>query len=396
MSLPLFALSLAAFAVGTTEFIVAGLLPALASDLAVDIPTAGLLISGYAIAVAIGGPILALITGMLPRRPLLLMLMVVFIAGNVLCALATNYWLLLGARLVVACSHGLFFGVALIIATRLVSEERQSSAVSLVVSGVTFASVLGVPIGTAIGNAYGWRVTFWTIAVVGAVATLALSVLIPATKKVERAHQSSALADIRVLGRQTVFLSYVMIAFSATAFFAVFAYIVPTLTTVSGIRMEVVPWLLFAAGLGGFFGNLIGGRLGDWKPMPVLIAIFTMMLAIYLVWLVAVHDPLAMTITYFITWLVGFCFAAPVQARILKGASDAPNLASTLISTAFNIGIAAGAWLGGVALHARWGYGQLPWISVVFIAAALTVALVSAVWDRRGLLSSKAAFSAEQ
>jgi DHA1 family inner membrane transport protein len=150
-------------------------------DLAVDIPTAGLLISGYAIGVALGGPILALLTGKLPRRPLLLVLMLVFVLGNVLCALATSYWLLLGARLVIAGSHGLFFGVSFIIATRLVPKERQASAVSFVIAGITIANVLGVPIGTAIGNAYGWRATFWAIAAVGVAATLALAALIPAT-----------------------------------------------------------------------------------------------------------------------------------------------------------------------------------------------------------------------
>ena len=309
--------------------------------------------------------------------------MAVFVLGNLLCALATDYWLLMGARLVIACSHGLFFGTAMIIATHLVPRNRQASAVSFVVGGITIANVLGVPIGTAIGNAYGWRATFWVIAVVGVAATIALAVLVPATGTGERRHASGIAAEIRAVGRQTVFLSYVMIALFMTGVIALFAYIVPLLTTVTGIPTAAVPWLLFASGVGGICGNFVGGRLGDWKPMPAVIAIFTLMLAIYTVSLAAVHDPLAMAITFFLMGLVGFSFPAPLQARILKGAGDAPNFASTLISTAFNIGIAAGAWLGAVALRAGWGYAQLPWISVVFVAAALAVAILSAALEWR-------------
>jgi DHA1 family inner membrane transport protein len=318
-----------------------------------------------------------------PRRPLLLALMTVFTLGNVLCALAPGYWLLLGARLVIAGTHGLFFGVSLILATRLVPKGRQASAVSFVIAGINLANVLGVPIGTAIGNAYGWRATFWTIAVVGVGATFALAVLVPRTSAEERQNPSSLISEIRALGRQTVLLSYVMITLFMTASFAVYAYIVPLLLSVTGVSTATVPWLLFVAGVGGIGGNLIGGRLGDWRPMPALIAIFVLVLAIYLAMLVAVYDAAAMTVVFFLWWLIGFSFAAPAQARILKAAADAPNLASTLISTAFNVGIATGPWLGGIALNAGWGYARLPWISVGFVAATLAVAIVSMVLERR-------------
>jgi MFS transporter, DHA1 family, inner membrane transport protein len=242
MPLPLFALFLAAFAVGTTELIISGILPSLAADLAVDIPTAGLLISGYAIGVAIGGPILSLATTALPRRPLLLGLMVVFVLGNVLCALSSSYWLLMAARLVIACSHGLFFGVAMIIAGQLVPKERQGSAISFVIAGITIASVLGVPIGTAIGNAYGWRATFWAISAVGVGATVALALLIPTTKLQEREYRPNLRAEIRAIGRQSVFLSYAIIALYMTATLAVLAYSVPMLTTVTGFSTAAIPF----------------------------------------------------------------------------------------------------------------------------------------------------------
>ena len=174
-----------------------------------------------------------------------------------------------------------------------------------------------------------------------------------------------------------------MITLSMTAFFVPFSFIVPTLTEVTGVPTATVPWLLFISGLGGVCGNLIGGRLGDWKPMPALVVIFSLALVLYLAALVAVYDPIAMAIVFFLWALVGFSFAAPVQARILKGASDAPNLASTLISTAFNIGIAAGAWLGGMALNFGWGYARLPLISAGFLVATLAVALVTWGNERR-------------
>ncbi len=383
MPLPLFALFLAAFAIGTSEFIVAGLLPALAADLSVDIPTAGLLISGYAVGVAVGGPILAIVTGRLPRRALLLMLMAVSIAGNALCAVAGSYWLLMGARLVIACSHGLYFGVALIIATRLVPKHRQASAVSLVVAGISIANVIGVPAGTAIGNAFGWRMSFWAIAAIGVVGTIALAVLIPPAPVPEHGDRSSFAAEIRATCRAPVMLSYAMIALTMAAFFAVFAYVVPILTVVTGLSTGSIPWVLFLSGVGGLLGNLIGGRLGDWKPMAAVVVVFALELVIYLVSSLAVHNALAATLVVLLWSLVGFSFAAPVQARILHASADAPNLASTLISSAFNVGIAAGAWLGGVALNAQWGYAQLPWISVFFVAAALAIALLSWVLDQR-------------
>ena len=383
MPLPLFALFAAAFAVGTTELVVAGLLPALAADLSVDIPTAGLLITGYALGVAVGGPILVLATGRLPRRALLMTMMMLFVVGNALCALATSYWLLMGARLVISASHGVFFGVALVIATRLVSRGRQASAVSFVVGGITVANVLGAPLGTAIGNAFGWRMAFWAIAGIGIVATIGLAVLVPAAPKVGGHPSVTMAAEIRAVFRQPVLTSYLMISLGMIAFFMPFTFIVPILTGVTGLSTSLVPVLLFVSGVGGILGNFVGGRLGDWKPMPAMIAILALEVVLYLAALPAVHDPIAMGVVFFLWSLVGFSFSAPVQARILNAAHDAPNLVSTLISTAYNVGIAAGAWLGGVALNGGWHYAQLPGISAVFVAIGLAVALLSRVLDRR-------------
>jgi DHA1 family inner membrane transport protein len=376
--LPLLALFVSAFAVGTTELVIAGLLPALAADLAVDVPTAGLLISGYAMGVAVGGPLLALATTGLPRRSLLLALMAVFVAGNVLCALAPGYGLLMAARLVIAGSHGLFFGVAMVIATGLVAHGRQAFAVSVVITGITVANVLGVPAGTALGNAFGWRVSFWAIAVVGLLSILALAWLIPRAEVGAQRGGPGLRAELGAAARPQVLAAYGMIALAMTAFFACFAYIVPIMTEVSGISTAMVPLFLFLSGIGGIFGGLAGGRLGDWKPVPVLVVIFALELALYLAALAAVHDGAAFAVVIVLWSLIGFAFGAPVQSLVLRGAADAPNLASTLISTAFNVGIAAGASLGGAALAAGWSLACLPGLSAFFLALALCLALYTA------------------
>ena len=379
--LPVFALSLATFAMGTSELIVAGLLPTLATDFGIDIPTAGTLISGYALGVAIGGPLLAIPTSRAPRRTLLFAVMAVFLAGTVLCALATSYWMLLGGRLVVAMSHGLFFGVGAVIATQLAPPERASTALSVIIAGFTAASLVGLPVGAAIGNLYSWRATFWLILAVGILASGVLLVLIPRSvdNKQDRPNLTKEFAAVM---RPTVLISYLLIVLFIAADLTVYSYIVPLLTDVTGVPIEIVPWLLFVAGISGIFGNLIGGRLGDWNSTATTIGIFALLVGMYTALAFAMPYPVAMVTVCVFWWLVGFAFPAPVQSRILKEASDAPNLASTLVSTAFNLGIAGGAALGGFALERGWGYERLPWISLVFAIGGLMVALYLAAHDR--------------
>jgi DHA1 family inner membrane transport protein len=383
---PVFALFLSTFAVCTSELIVAGLLPAVAADLGVEIPTAGLLITGYALGVAIAAPLLALVTTGLSRRFLLIVIMMFFILGTAFCAVSTTFWMLLAARLVVACCHGLFFGVAMVIATRLAPPDRQTTAVSLVVAGVTLSAVLGIPIGTAIGLAFGWRAAFWVIAIAGALAGVALFLLVPRTPDPRRKADDFA-AELRAATKPVVLACYGIIALFMIGVFSLFAYLVPLLTTVSGVPMQYVPAVQFGMGFAGVFGNLIGGRLGDWKSSPTMIGILAVFMVLTLI-LSAVVTQTWPTIALLVAaWLVGFGFPAPAQGRILKEAKDAPNFASTLVSTAFNVGIATGAAIGGAAIALGWGYTTLPLIDAGFLSLALLGALGLAAYERRYAVS---------
>lgn len=379
---PLGALLIAVFAVCTSELIITGLLPALATDLGVDIPTAGLLITGYAAGVAVAGPLLALVTAAVPRKGLLLAIMAVFVAGNVFCALAGSYGMLLAARLVLSAGHGLFFGVTMVIAVKLAPAGRQATAISVVTAGVNMATIIGVPLGTAIGNAFGWRMPFWIIVAAGIAATLILVALIPVSPKEARS-SSNFRAELAAAIRPVVLFSFATIVLALIAFFSLLSYLVPLLTDVSGVPLSLVPWVLFAIGVAGFFGNLLGGRLGDWNPTLTVTGSMATNTALLLgVWQFA-SNSVVVVILLCLIWLVGFMFLAPVQSRVLREVSDAPNFASTLLSTSFQVGIAIGAALGGAVIAAGWGYGQLPLVSAVFLGLSLLVTVGLMAYDRR-------------
>lgn len=380
--IPVIALFLSAFAICTAEFIIAGLLPSIAHDLDVDIPTAGLLISGYALGVAIASPVFALLTGRVPRRPLMIVLMLIFVGGNVLCAMAGSYWMLLGARLVVACCHGLFFGVALVLAMRLAPRDRQTGAVSLVIAGVSLASVLGVPLGTAIGNFYGWRATLWAIAGAGGLAAIAVALLVPAARE-QHGPATDLPREIRAAMRPGVLLAYTAIAFFIMGALGLYSYIVPLLTTVSGVPLDDVPLVLLGMGFCGVFGNLIGGWLADRNPYATMVGALATVIVLMLALTALARSAWGAPICLILCWLAAYGFPAPIQARVLKEAAEAPNFASTLISTAFNLGIAIAAALGAAAINAGWGYGSLPLLAATAELVALAVVIVLALHGRR-------------
>ena len=359
----IYALALAAFAIGSAEFIISGILPPLADDLAVSIPTAGLLVSAYAIGVAIGGPLLTLLTARVPPKTLIVTLLVVFALAQGLCALAPDYGLLLAARLISSGAHGVFFGAGNVVVTRLVPFERRGAAYSLFISGITIANLLGLPGGTAIGNALGWRMAFVAVGLLGAVAAVVIVVSLPATRDGEHPHGSFS-AQLRALGHHQVLLSYLTITIVMIALLAFGTYQVPTLLAVTGIDPAIVPLYLLLGGVGSVIGIYAGGRATDWRPMPSLLAVLLLQALFAATMLWAVHDPVLMAVNIFLSGATGFAFSTPLQARVLHAARAAPNLAASLVSTAFNIGIAGGALLGAVLLTGGVSYAALPAVGI--------------------------------
>ena len=372
MPIALYALALAAFAVGTTEFIIAGLLPTMAADLGVSIPATGLLVSGYALGVAVGGPILALLTAHWPRRPVIIAMVALYAAGHVLCAVAPNYTVLLIARFLVALTHGLFFGNATIAAATVVPPERRGAAISIVLAGVPLANLLGVPFGAVIGHAFGWRSTFWIIAGISALATILIVLTLPKVQD----DQSAPIPwrdQLRVLGRHQISLSYLALFVLLIGLLAFNTYQVPFLITQTGISEDATPPYLFAYGLGAVIGIIAGGRLADWKIMPSLlgsIAAYTVLSALILV---VMGSPIAMFVVMFLLGVSVLVFQVQPQARIVANSAGAPTLAATFIATAFNLGYAVGALAGAGLLNARFGYVSLPVVGIVCGLVALAI-----------------------
>jgi DHA1 family inner membrane transport protein len=377
MPIAVFALALAAFCIGSTEFIVSGILLSVSHDLAVSIPTAGLLVTGYAAGVAVGGPLLGLLMTRIPLKPAILGVMVIFAIGQLLCALAPNYSLLLGARLVSACGHGVFFGVASVAVSQLVPAERRGAALSLFVGGSTVANILGLPGGTAIGNAFGWRVSFLCIAVLAVLSVLAVFLALPAATKGEQQADAPLALQARQLLHQEVFLAYIAIAVIMVGQLAFGTFQVAILTTVTGIADGLVPYYLLAGGAGAVIGIWLGGKGADWNIDATIMLVVVGQIFSFLALLLAVHDTLWMGVMLFVSSFFGFGFSTPVQLRILQGARAAPRLASTLVSTAYNVGIAAGAALGALLLNAGLDYAMLPATGVVSSAVAGIIALIS-------------------
>lgn len=376
MPLALYALALAAFAIGTTEFVISGILPAVSTDLGVSIPTAGLLVTGYAAGVALGGPVLALLTARFPAKPMIIALMLIFAFGQILCAMSPSYALLLAARLVSAAGHGVFFGVASVAITKLVPEHRRGAALSLFVGGITVANILGLPGGTALGNALGWRATFFAIAAFAVLAAVLIAITLPATRT-DAAPDAPLRMQVAQLQHQQVWATFLMIGCIMIGALAFGTFQVPILTDVTGVLPQHVPWFLLLSGAGAVLGIWAGGKLADWRLMPSLLAILACQIVSYALLLLAAPHIYAMGVMMFVSGFFGFAFSAPVQVRILNAARVAPNLASTLVSTAYNIGIAGGAFLGATLLTMGLTYAMLPAVGVVSSTIALAIGFIS-------------------
>ena len=377
--LALTALAVGTFAIGMTEFVITGLLPEIATDLHVTIATAGLLISGYAVSVLVGGPIMTALVGRRPRKPVLIALLAFFVAGNALSALAPTYAIMLGGRMVAALCHGAFIGFATIVAGDLVPPVRRSRAIAAMLSGLTVASVAGVPLGTLLGQQLGWRATFWAMALFGLVAAAATAALVPASPAGRPVSQLAAFRNPQV------WLALGMTALAFGAVYAPFTYIAPLLTEVAGFSPGALPWLLALFGLGLVLGNVIGARGADHRLMPTIVTASIAMLVVLVVFHWTARAPAPATITLFVLGVVAYATVPGLTTRVITAADgDAQNLlASSAAVSAFNLGNAAGAYLGGRAITAGWGYASTPLVGAGMEVGALALAAVLLSVTRR-------------
>lgn len=382
MTLPLLALFLAAFAFGTAEFVIAGVLPDVALGLGISIPLAGYLVTGYAIGIALGGPLLTMLTSRFNRKALVIALGVGFVVGQALCAIAPTFEILLLIRILVSTLHGAYFGVAFILATSIVPPERRGFAMALVLAGLTVSNVLGVPGGTAVGAIFGWRATFWAVGVFGLVATLIIAVFLPANAGVLAA-KGDIRKEVRALARNQVASGFVISILVMIGQYSLFTYIAPLLLEVTGIDPAFVPVILLIYGVGSTIGVFIGGRLADWRLMPSLITILSLQSLLFVALYLASPYPLLMAVVVIFWGGANFAFGSPLQTRMLIWAADAPNLTSALIPAGFNVGIAIGAILGSTLLGAGMGYQYLPFIGAVCLALAAATAIISNAVEKR-------------
>jgi DHA1 family inner membrane transport protein len=383
MPLPLIALFVAAFAFGTTEFVIAGILPQVAQGLGVSIPSAGYLVTGYALGIAIGGPLATIATTPVPRRTLLVTLALIFTAGQVACALAPGFASMLLVRVAVAVAHGVFFGVAMVVAVGLVREEKRGMAVAFVLAGLTVSNIVGVPAGAAIGNLFGWRATFWAMFALGIVATAAMIALLPRGGESRAAAPAGLAGEVRVLGRQQVWSSLMLMLLLMIGQFVPYTYIAPLLQEVTGLSAATVPWVLLLNGIGATAGVFVGGRLAGWKPMQSLIALLVVQSAVLATMYAAAENALPMIAVIVLWGTINFSIGTPIQTRILTWTADAPNLASSLIPSGFNVGIAAASSIGALLLEAGFGYRSLPVLGIFAMLVAACVAALSHVSERR-------------
>jgi DHA1 family inner membrane transport protein len=377
MPAAVYALTVGAFGIGTTEFVIMGLLQQVAADLQVSIAAAGLLISGYALGVFLGAPVLTLATGRWPRKAVLLALMGIFILGNVVCATASNYTLLMIARVITSMAHGTFFGVGAVVATGLVGEDRKASAISVMFTGLTFATLVGVPAGAWMGLQFGWRATFWAVAVLGVLGLAAIAWLVPAEKRGDEI-PSNFRSELAAVTGAKVLSGLLMTVLSWAGVFAVFTYIQPILTGISGFSEKAVSPILLAFGAGMIVGNLVGGRLADRKLMATLFGSLIFLAAVLGLMTVAIHSKTAAVIFTGLLGAGAFATVAPLQMRVLRNAGSAgQTLASSLNIGAFNLGNAIGAWLGGFVILYGPGLANIPWIAGLVSLGAVAVALFS-------------------
>ncbi|WP_081983013.1 MFS transporter [Streptacidiphilus albus] len=378
----LMALAVGAFAIGTGEFAVMGILPGIATNLSVSIPAAGHLISAYALGVVVGAPVLVALSTRLSRRTTLIVLMGAFAVGNGLSAVAPGYHWLLAARFLAGLPHGAYFGVGAVVAGGLVEPSRRARATASMFAGLTIANVIGVPLSTLAGQHLGWRVVFAGVGVVGAVASV--SVLLALPRESQQEAGLDLRAELRAIGRPQVWLALLVATLGGATLFTTYSYIVPMLTRVTGFAPGGVTWLLVVFGLGMTAGNYLGARLADRVLMPSLYTFLVLEGVVAAVFLLTLHNRIAAAVTLFVFAATTFALVPVLQTRIITQADGAPNIASAAIQAAFNVANALGAWLGGLVIAAGLGYAAPNAVAAALAGCGLLVAAAAGLLDRRG------------
>ncbi len=378
MPIALYALAIGGFGIGLTEFVIMGLLPEVAADFAVSETAAGYLISGYALSVAVGAIALTAALTRVDRKKALLGLMVLFILGNLVSALAPDYSTMMIGRVIAALCHGAFFGIGAVVAAQLVAPTKRAAAISVMFAGLTISNVLGVPLGTLLGQAAGWRSTFWAITVIGVFALIGIAALVPARTGADAVGSpGSLLHEFRVFRSRQVWLSIAVTVLGYGGMFGGFTYIAFTLTEVSGFDSSAVPWLLILFGAGLFVGNILGGRAADKNLGLTLIVLLVLLTAVLAVFALTAGNPVMAMVSLVLMGGFGFATVPGLQMRVMAHADAAPTLASGANIAAFNIGNALGAWIGGLALAAGLGYTSPLWAGAAVTAGGLLVLLVA-------------------
>lgn len=375
------ALAVGAFAIGTGEFVIMGLLPDVAGGLSVDIPNAGALISAYALGVVVGAPLLIAASNRFPRKAVLIALMAAYALFNVASALAPTYDWVVAARFLAGLPHGAFFGIGAVVAGNLVAPERRARAMATMFAGLTLANVAGVPASTLLGQQLGWRWVFGVVGLIGAVAALSVAVSVPDVRPADGPVRLGR--ELRALGRRPVWMALLIATVGGAVLFSTYSYITPMLTEVAGFTPTEVTLLLALFGVGMTVGNLVGARLADRATLPTIYAALLADVVLSLVFIPALQNRVTAILVMFAFAVSTFMLVPAVQLRIVTGAGDAPNLASGANQAAFNVANALGAALGGAVIAAGLGYASPNLVAAGLAVAGLGIALLAGRADRR-------------
>jgi DHA1 family inner membrane transport protein len=379
LKLAILALALGGFGIGTNEFVAMGLLPEIAASMNISEPAAGHVISAYALGVVVGAPLIAALTARVPRKTILLSLMAVFTLGNLATVMAPTYESLIVARFVAGLPHGAFFGIAALVAARMLGPGKRAKAVAQVMTGLTVATVIGVPVASWLGQALGWRSAFGLVVVIGLITLAAIALWLP---NMAATHSSSPLSELGALRRPQVWLALAVGMVGFGGMFAVYTYIATTLTDVSGLSRALVPLALMMFGAGMVVGNIVGGRMADRsviRSLYLTIGALAVMLAIFVV---ASHNPVTALLLLFGIGAAGAAISPALQTRLMDVAADAQTLAAALNHSALNIANASGAWVGGLVIAAGFGYTAPAAAGAGLAAVGLVVLTISVLLQR--------------